>query len=65
MLSPRAASPLTPLYCDDTCQIARNHSRSGLRVSWKILPAITEDLPAHNGGTANLTHAQVASAEGA
>ena len=33
---------LTPFFCEVMCQIARNHSRSGLRVSWKIVPEVTD-----------------------
>ena len=31
-----------PVLLRRTCQIARNHSRSGLRVSWKIVPEVTD-----------------------
>jgi len=33
---------LAPFFSATTHHVAWNHNRSGLRVSWKIVPAMTE-----------------------
>src|SRR5207237_9637594 len=33
---------LAPFFCVVTHHIARNHTGKGMRVSWKIVPAVTE-----------------------
>jgi hypothetical protein len=33
---------LAPVFCAVTHHMARNHVRSGVRVSWKIVAAVTE-----------------------
>ena len=35
-----------PFFCDVTNQIAANHVDSGVRVRWKIVPAVTDVLRA-------------------
>ena len=42
--SPRA---LAPFFWLTTHQIARNHNVNGVRVSWKIVPAVTETWCPH------------------
>src|SRR5882672_2878835 len=36
-----------PFFCEVTSQIAANHVLSGVRVRWKIVPAVTEVLRPH------------------